>query len=122
MNRFVVLRHEISEANSFERKSHFDLMLEAPDALGICTLRTWALDQWPLEPAEATTAIPLPDHRLAYLEYEGPISGNRGSVHRVARGTYTVDSETTNSLTVRLNDGTQECMIVLAEGMAINAT
>ncbi|MCE9524843.1 MAG: hypothetical protein K8R36_02165, partial [Planctomycetales bacterium] len=28
------------------------------------------------------------DHRLAYLEYEGPVSGNRGTVSRVEEGEY----------------------------------
>lgn len=26
------------------------------------------------------------DHRPAYLEYEGPVGGERGTVHRLARG------------------------------------
>ena len=34
-------------------------------------------------PAEA-----LPDHRLIYLEYEGPISGDRGTVVAWDRGEY----------------------------------
>jgi hypothetical protein len=33
-------------------------------------------------------AIRLPDHRLTYLDYEGPISGNRGTVTRIDRGDY----------------------------------
>ena len=35
----------------------------------------------------------LPDHRLAYLDYEGPISGDRGSVTRWDRGTYDVEHQ-----------------------------
>lgn len=34
------------------------------------------------------TAQTLPDHRLMYLDYEGPISGNRGTVSRLTSGTY----------------------------------
>ena len=30
----------------------------------------------------------LADHRLDYLEYEGPVSGDRGSVRRVDGGQY----------------------------------
>ena len=56
-------------------------------------LRTWALES----PPEAGRGIParqLVDHRLEYLVYEGPISGDRGTVRRVAEGTYrTVASE-----------------------------
>ena len=29
----------------------------------------------------------LPEHRLVYLDYQGPVSGNRGSVSRVLDGT-----------------------------------
>jgi hypothetical protein len=57
-------------------------MLETQTALA-----TWSLAQ----PPDAAPAIParaLPDHRLAYLEYEGPISDNRGSVTRWDRGSY----------------------------------
>ena len=30
----------------------------------------------------------LPDHRLMYLDYEGPVSGNRGNVVQWDRGTF----------------------------------
>jgi hypothetical protein len=30
----------------------------------------------------------IADHRLAYLEYEGPISGGRGTVRRLDGGSY----------------------------------
>ncbi len=53
-------------------------------------LRTWATEPItsfddPLERA----ATKLPDHRLHYLDFEGEISENRGSVHRVLAGTIT---------------------------------
>ena len=35
---------------------------------------------------EAVEARRLPDHRVAYLEIEGPVSGGRGSVRRCDRG------------------------------------
>ena len=31
-------------------------------------------------------AIPLPDHRSIYLEFEGPLSGDRGTVQQCDRG------------------------------------
>ncbi len=58
-------------------------MLEAGAAL-----RTWRLAALP-RPGETITAITAPDHRLLYLDYEGPISGNRGRVVRRERGTFT---------------------------------
>jgi hypothetical protein len=71
VKRFVVLRHEMPQ-----RPLHWDFMLEMGDAL-----RTWALDA---EPAGSLsiTATALADHRAIYLEYEGPISGDRGQVTR----------------------------------------
>lgn len=33
-------------------------------------------------------ATPLADHRLAYLDYEGPLSDNRGSVARWDHGEF----------------------------------
>ncbi len=72
MSRFVILRHELPGP---ERGGvHWDFMLEQGTVL-----RTWALA---LEPNSATqiAADALVDHRLAYLDYEGPISGDRGQV------------------------------------------
>ncbi|MEW4567699.1 DNA polymerase ligase N-terminal domain-containing protein [Tautonia sp. JC769] len=73
--RFVVLEHRWDGV-------HWDFMLEAGPAL-----RTWALSRFP-EPATDIPATSLPDHRLAYLDYEGPVSNDRGSVRRVDRGTF----------------------------------
>lgn len=78
MRRFVILRHDSREG------THFDLMLEAGDAL-----KTWALPQ-PPQPGVEMPCKALGDHRLAYLDYEGPISGNRGSVTRWDSGTYRI--------------------------------
>jgi hypothetical protein len=78
MPRFVILRHDDS------RGVHFDLMLEMGEML-----RTWALAESP-RPNVEITAEALPDHRLAYLQYEGPISGDRGVVTRCEEGIFTV--------------------------------
>jgi len=74
--RFVVLKH------TAPRGTHWDFMLEAQE-----TLTTWALAQ-PPDAAPQVAAETLPDHRKAYLDYEGPISHQRGSVTRWDRGTY----------------------------------
>ncbi len=69
MLRYVILTHD----HPF---LHWDLMLERGVAL-----RTWRLAA-PPEPDRDVAAEPLGDHRLAYLDYEGPVSGERGYVTR----------------------------------------
>lgn len=122
MPRFVVLRHELPPDSP--RGSHFDLMLEDGGAL-----RTWACDELP-RLGQSVTADQLRDHRLAYLDYEGPVSNHRGSVKRVAGGEYELIRETAEALQVRLTgenwrgvltldrlpDGTQRWRVSLAEG------
>jgi len=90
MARYVVLKHETSEG------THYDFMLEMGGAL-----KTWSLPQSP-RPALEMSAKALGDHRLVYLEYEGPISGDRGSVSRWDRGTYEVELQSESKLTVQL--------------------
>ena len=80
MPRFVVLFHECPLDRP--RPSHWDFMLEAGSAL-----RTWALSRAPDELTEQI-ADELPDHRTAYLDYEGPVSGDRGQVTRWDAGEF----------------------------------
>lgn len=109
MPRYVILLHEIpaGHAVSGGRGTHWDLMLEQ-DGL----LRTWALNT---EPAGelSTSAEQLADHRLAYLEYEGPVSGNRGSVRRWEAGQYELLAETPSRIDVRLQSGGRERYLLL---------
>ncbi len=87
MPRFVVLTHD----HPF---LHWDLMLEQADAL-----RTWRLKQ-PPDTQGPIAAEALPDHRLAYLDYEGPVSGDRGTVTRWDAGTYEMLESTSNRIVV----------------------
>jgi hypothetical protein len=75
MPRYVILEHDWPTR-------HWDLMLEVGDVL-----QTWRL---PTPPA-ANKEVPAEksfDHRLMYLDYEGPVSGHRGSVVRWDAGSY----------------------------------
>lgn len=88
--RFVVLRHD----HPF---LHWDFLLEHGD-----TAATWRLL------AEPVAGVPIPceriaDHRLHYLNYEGPVSGGRGAVMRVAAGFYQTEQIVSAS---SLNSGT----------------
>ncbi len=95
MARYVILFHECP--SHLQRPSHWDLMLEVGGVL-----RTWALAQIPDSPAKVH-AEALPDHRLEYLDYEGPLSGNRGNVTQWDRGTFELESETREEVVVRLS-------------------
>lgn len=91
MPRFVILRHDSP------RGLHFDFLLEMGQAL-----KTWALPQPPESGIEMTCEV-LPDHRLAYLDYEGPVSGDRGSVTRWDRGTYEIQRQNDTGLVIELS-------------------
>ncbi len=100
MPRYVILLHEIPPGHKVAggRGTHWDLMLEQNGVL-----RTWALADEPR--GELTTqAEQLPDHRLAYLDYEGPVSGNRGNVSQWDAGEYEVLAESAERLELRLVD------------------
>ena len=105
MPRFVLLYHDCPP--NYVRPSHWDFMLESGDVL-----RTWALEQLPrdwqaartrtagiypncpsLSPDNTVAAMQLNDHRLDYLELEGPLSGDRGAVTQVAAGIYRSELE-----------------------------
>jgi len=73
--RYVVLRHEgVPEP-------HFDLMVETQPG---SALWTWRLGEWP--PSVGAKLHELGDHRREYLEFEGPVSNDRGWVKRVSSG------------------------------------
>ena len=80
MPRFVILLHECP--TDLVRETHFDLMLEDGE-----TLRTWAMASEP-NPGVEIEAECLAKHRVAYLDYEGPLTGNRGSVSQWDQGTF----------------------------------
>ena len=94
MPRFVVLHHETPAG--YPRETHFDLMLEQNGAL-----RTWALEKIPATD-EVVMAEQLADHRLAYLEYEGEITGDRGRVSRVEAGLYELTTKSESEITAQL--------------------
>lgn len=98
--RFVVLLHEMPL--NLGRETHWDLMLEKPKGsaganVGLESaqnpegLATWALESDPTEERthkDGIRCLRLQDHRTRYLDYEGPVSNNRGSVQKWATGKY----------------------------------
>lgn len=107
MPRFAILEHVLPAGR------HWDLLLEVSDHQRPTTasgrddasyrsdvagrlvrqhhrpsrLATWALER-PPTPGTTIAARRLPDHRRLYLDYEGPISGDRGGVTRWDAGQY----------------------------------
>ena len=75
MTRFVILEHTWNGV-------HFDVMVQAQD-----TLKTWSMEQM-IVADQPMKARQRPDHRLIYLDYEGSVSGDRGTVRRVVGGNY----------------------------------
>ena len=67
MPRFVILSHDWP-------LPHLDLLLESDGVL-----RAWRLPS-SFQPDVPCLAEANADHRLFYLDYEGPVSGNRGTV------------------------------------------
>src|ERR1700728_1021390 len=94
--RYVVLRHTGID------RPHYDLMFERNphDALG-----TVRCSDWP--PAPGTTIERLADHRRSYLDYEGPLSGNRGQVICVESGVYSLEANRDDSQILTLSSGIQ---------------
>jgi len=96
MPRFVVLQHEVPDGSP--RGSHWDLMLEEEHDLA-----TWALDTLPGSAELTLIARRLPAHRLAYLTYEGLISGNRGHVRQHDAGDFEWETRAADVLRVQLH-------------------
>jgi hypothetical protein len=106
MPRFAILRHDTPQGR------HFDFLIEQEGVL-----KTWSLPKPPQLGFEIE-AQPLADHRLAYLDYEGPISGDRGSVTRWDAGTYSTKNrtETIWEIDIRGNRFSGQVMIDESKG------
>lgn len=97
MPRYVILEHD-------HPSLHWDFMLEANGVL-----RTWRL-LLPPTPGERVPATPSFDHRLHYLDYEGPVGNDRGTVRRWDAGVFEW-----------LEDG-PERVVVRLEGLRLQGT
>jgi len=90
--RFAILHHTTGCGE------HWDLLLEHGDVL-----LAWQLLCEPAGPQ----SLPIParriaDHRKLYLDYEGPISRDRGHVTRVDAGTVEIEKLTGEECVVTL--------------------
>jgi hypothetical protein len=101
MRRYVILTHD-------HPVLHWDLMLETPGGL-----RTWRLAAPPAAGATCH-ADALALHRIAYLDYEGPVSRGRGSVSRWDAGTFEWKGDREGEVVVELHGGKYRGRLVLA--------
>ncbi len=90
--RFVILHHRVAGGE------HWDLMLEQGEVL-----LTWQLEREPVDRAALPIrARRIGDHRRAYLDYQGPVSGGRGEVARTDEGEVRFEEATDRRCVVRL--------------------
>lgn len=87
----VLLRHSLPDGSW-----HHDWMIDPGDQRPLLTFRTVAL----LPEADRFEAERIADHRRVYLTYEGPLSGGRGEVERVASGAARLVEDAAGSLVV----------------------
>ena len=89
---YVILHH------TGHGPEHWDLMLDTGESLA-----TWQLLGDPQQmTTEPLNACRIGDHRRAYLKQEGPVSGDRGKVKPVDRGTYELLEQSERSWVIRL--------------------
>ncbi|CAN5487619.1 hypothetical protein BH10PLA1_BH10PLA1_12170 [soil metagenome] len=108
--RFVVLRHEGIP------QPHFDVMFERSAG---SALASWRSDVWPIE--QPCPLDHLDDHRREYLEYEGPLTNDRGHVRRVAAGFCVFHEETPFVIVVRFTDPAAGGLLLLKRDGAWHA-
>jgi hypothetical protein len=86
--RTVQFLHDLPDGSS-----HVDWMI-ARDPAGEEPLISFRVQRRidELPPGQRAIAERIADHRPAYLEYEGPISGDRGSIRLLARGSVVNES------------------------------
>ncbi len=105
MPRYVILQHAMPPHAG--RPTHWDLMLESGAALA-----TWALETPPAAGREVA-GHRLADHRAHFLDYEGPLSGDRGTVTRWDAGQYTLESQSPDCWVVTLHGSRLSGRLVL---------
>ena len=101
---FVLLEHDTRDEAARGRRPgagevHWDLLIEVP---GQERLATWRLAKNPIEAPAEIAAERIADHRRAYLEYEGELSGGRGAVRRLDRGASALEEYAEHKVTADL--------------------
>jgi hypothetical protein len=97
MPRFVIQQHDRRG-----EPRHWDLMLEQGNRL-----KTFRLDLPPAELLNRTAkAVPIADHPIRFLTYEGPVNKGLGCVEIAERGTYETSAQGDDSWEMDLDGQT----------------
>lgn len=98
-SRFVVLYHHVGPRLDRTAQPHCDWMFALKGQL-----RTWATPPVTRfdEPLRLS-CTPLPDHRIDYLDFEGELSHERGTVRRLLHGTAVITHNSPNRFGVELS-------------------
>lgn len=84
MDRFVILQHRTPDGDY-----HWDIMFQCGESLRTFSAASEQIEEFCKTHHIHEEVRVLPDHREAYLHYEGPVSNNRGEVKRVDEGFFT---------------------------------
>ena len=110
MGRAVLLRHELPDGSV-----HFDWMIQPRAGAGLITFRVGVRIDQP--GVRSFGAQRLVRHREAYLDYQGPVSADRGTVARVAEGTLEIEVDSDREFACRGElAGVHVCFRGLAAG------
>ena len=71
--------------------------------------------QTPRTSAQTVLVQKLPDHRLAYLDHEGPVSAGRGEVEQCDSGTYQLIRQEGGQMEIHLEGTVLRCTVEVVE-------
>lgn len=117
MPRSVLLRHDLPDGSW-----HFDWLIDAvgvggPDDRNLIAFR---LTERPDGGHHAFDATRLPDHRRLYLNFEGELSENRGTITKIAEWGCTIHELAASALSLSL--GTPERLALLRGAPSAHAS
>jgi hypothetical protein len=88
--RYAILWHKDID------EPHYDLMFETSPG---SALTTWRSLIWPI--TAPTSLQKLRDHRAAFLDFQGSLSNDRGSVTQIVTGTCQIEIDAQSTWTIR---------------------
>jgi Phosphorylase superfamily len=100
--RYAVLWHQDIDV------PHYDLMFETSPG---SDLATWRSPLWPI--TSPTPLQKLRDHRRAFLNYQGQLGGDRGTVTQIAAGTCQIEIDEQSRWIIRLDSNPRQLMLQL---------